>query len=87
MPTATGNFAVAGVGFQPTAVIHLHTGSGFTAAPPASAANSGFGLGVMDFGGTQWATEMFAVDGAAAGDTQRAQATDAAIYTIDSGLA
>src|SRR6185369_5838165 len=63
------------------------TGSGFTATPPASAANSGFGLGVMDFGGTQWATEMFATNGAAGGDTQRGQQTDAAIFTIDSGLA
>jgi subtilisin-like proprotein convertase family protein len=86
MPTATGNFAVTGIGFQPTAVIHIHTGSGFTATPPASAVNSGFGLSVMDFGGTQWATEMFSVNGTTGGDTQRAQATDAAIYTIDSGL-
>ena len=31
MPNATGNIAVTGVGFQPTAVIHLHTGSGFVA--------------------------------------------------------
>jgi peptidase C25-like protein len=86
MATATGNHAVTGVGFQPTAVIHLHTGSGFTATPPANAANSGFGLGVMDFGGAQWATEMFAADAATAGDTQRAQTTAAAIYTIDNGL-
>ncbi|MGH9144342.1 MAG: C25 family cysteine peptidase [Vicinamibacterales bacterium] len=86
MPTSTGQVSVTGVGFQPTAVIHLHTGSGYTATPPANAANSGFGLGVMDFGGTQWATEMFAANAGASGDTQRAQATDAAIYTIDNGL-
>ena len=38
MPIVTGNFSVTGVGFQPTAVIHLHTGSGFTATPPANGA-------------------------------------------------
>ncbi len=86
MPTAVGNVSVTGTGFQPTAVIHLHTGSGFTATPPANATNSGFGLGVMDFGGTQWATEMFAADAQAGGDTQRAQATDAAILAIDDAL-
>ena len=63
MPAATGNLASYGIGFQPTAVIHLHTGSGFIATPPASAINSGFGLGVMDFGGTQWSTEMFSANG------------------------
>lgn len=86
MPTAVGTVAVTGVGFEPTAVIHLHTGSGFTFTPPANGPNSGFGLGVMDFGGTQWATEMFAADSQSPGDTQRNQATDAAIYTIDNGL-
>jgi hypothetical protein len=86
MPTAVGNVSVTGTGFQPTAVIHLHTGSGFVATPPASAVNSGFGLGVMDFGGTQWATEMFAANGTGGADTQRAEATDAAIYTIANDL-
>ena len=86
MPTAVGTVSVNTIGFQPTAVIHLHTGSGYTATPPANGPNSGFGLGVMDFGGTQWATEMFAANGMAGGDTQRAQTTDAAIFTIDNGL-
>ena len=86
MKTSTGNKAVTGVGFKPTAVLHLWAGSNLTATPPASATNAAFGFGVMDFSGHQWATAILSQNGTATSDTQRVQQTDAALYAPSSSL-
>ncbi|MEP6593303.1 MAG: hypothetical protein ABJC51_06400, partial [Acidobacteriota bacterium] len=86
MATATGNQSVAGVGFQPNAVIHAHGTHGFVSAS-GSIPNAGFGLGAMDADGDQWASSFLTIDNAATSDTQRDQRTDAAIYTFDNSLA
>ena len=83
----TGNQAVTGIGFQPNAVIHAHGTHAFTAALPSSVAGGGFGLGVMDADGDEWALSELTVDGVGTSDTQRGQQTDASIYTFNSGLA
>jgi hypothetical protein len=86
MATAPGNQSVTGIGFQPNVVIHAHTGSSFTTAPPASLTEGAFGLGVMDADGDQWALTHFTVDNANSADTQRGQQTDASIYAINGAL-
>jgi hypothetical protein len=79
-PGALGLKAVAGVGFQPDVVFHFHSGWFFTAAPPATITNAGFGLGVMDRAGGQCANHIRASDAKNPSLTARAQRTDAALY-------
>ncbi len=87
MSTVTGNQAVTGVGFQPSAVIHAHGTHAFTAASPASIPGAGFGLGAMDADGDQWASSFLTVDNTATSDTQRGQRTDSAVFAFDASLA
>ncbi len=87
MGTGTGNRSVTGVGFQPNAVIHAHGTQAFTAALPANIAGAGFGLGVMDADGDQWASTIYSVDASGTSDTQRGQQTDSAIYAFNNALA
>ena len=79
MKTSPGNQAITGVGFQPDVVLHMHAGNGFTSSVPASQASAGFGLGVMDADGDQWANAIFSLDGQGTSDTQVGQQTDACI--------
>ena len=87
MRTTTGNRSVTGVGFQPNVVIHAHAGFDFTAAPSASATAGGFGLGVMDTDGDQWAYNLYTRDAVGTSDTQRGQQTNACIFAFNQTLA
>jgi len=82
----TGNKAVTGVGFQPTVVLHAHAGS-FSGELDSTVPSLMLGLGVMDFGGGQWANAVTSIDAVATSDTQRGQQTDAAIFDISNALA
>ncbi len=85
MSTATGNSPVTGVGFQPSAVVHLYAGVGLSSPPPSSSDESGLGLGVMDSSGGQWATEARSSPTSAPTVTARGQATDAALLCVGAG--
>ncbi len=82
MRTSPGPQLVAGFGFQPSAVIHIHANSGLTGAPPSMTGAGGFGMGVVDSAGSQWATSTFS-NPASPTDTQRGQQTNATIYAIN----
>jgi hypothetical protein len=79
-PTTASLKTVAGVGFQPDVVLHFHSGWFFTAAPPATITNAGFGLGMMDRSGSQCAVHVRASDAKNPTLTARAQRTDASLY-------
>jgi len=79
-PTSASVKAVAGVGFMPEVVVHLHSGWFFTATPPATITNAGFGLGMMDRAGGQCAIHVRASDMKNPTLTARAQRTDASVY-------
>ncbi len=83
MPTVTGNRVVAGIGFQPDAVLLAHAGSGFTNPIPSSIEQVGFGLGAFDAAGRQWANTVFCGTGSAQSDTQRSQLANAALLAIN----
>lgn len=75
----TGNTAVTGAGFLPSAVLHL------TGAHTASA-SSCFGVGAMDAAGGQWATATTFNDGQGTiGGTRRLQSTSAALMILSTG--
>ena len=83
MRTTTGARNVAGVGFQPDVVFHAHGGHTFTGALNTNLAGGGFGLGVMDFDGDEWAFANFTSDGVGTSATARGQRTDASIYSFN----
>lgn len=80
-PTATGNKAVTGVGFQPDCVLHAGSRQG---SVPNSAAGAYFGLGVMEKNGNQWANAFFSANGLNPSNTYRYQRTDKCFATIAS---
>jgi hypothetical protein len=84
MRNSTGNQSVTGIGFQPDVVINVHCGDGFTALGSITAV--GFGLGVMDNWGNQWAAYVYSRDNAGTSDTQRGQQTNASIFAFDRSL-
>jgi hypothetical protein len=79
-PTAPGQKAITGLGFQPETVLHLYAGAAFVNAPPYSQSSGVIGIGAMDKTGAQWAIQ--ASDASAQNPTMasRAQRNDAAIY-------
>lgn len=85
MPFSTGHHAVTGIGFRPNVVLHAHA-NGFSTTIPNSTPSAGFGLGVMDADGDEWALSFFSLDDAGFSDTQRIQQTDANLVTIFNSL-
>lgn len=84
VPASTGDQAVTGVGFQPTAVLHFLTH--IAAAMPASAASSVLGYGAMD-ASHQWSFGVTDVDGRATVDRSRQiSSTDRCLFTIRTGI-
>ncbi|HMI86570.1 MAG TPA: hypothetical protein VK550_20895, partial [Polyangiaceae bacterium] len=87
-PTAPGQKAVTGVGFQPEAVLHFYVGAAFTNAPPSSQNSAVIGVGAMDKTGAQWAIQTSDADSQNPTVGSRAQRNDAAIYMYtDTGSA
>ena len=84
-PTATGNRAVTGIGFQPETVLHFYGGAALLGPPPSSTFNGIFGLGVMNKNGGQWATQISDWDANNPTLTSRGQQTDAAIFMYADG--
>jgi hypothetical protein len=82
-PGATGPVSITGIGFAPNLVFNIHAyGSIGCGCPTFPILHGGFGLGVMDAGGEQWATTFWNADGGAKTNTQRGQQTNAALYAI-----
>lgn len=80
-PTATGNKAVAGVGFTPDVVLHASYGN--PSAVPSSLANHSLGFGSMDASGGQWTNALHSTDALATSDTGRYQRTDKTIAVLN----
>ena len=84
-PTAVGNQSLSGIGFQPDVVLHAHSG-GISTALPVSGPHAGFGIGVMNSVGEQWANQAVAFDAQGTSATERVQQTTASIYSMDGSL-
>jgi len=94
--SASSNSTVTQTGatFQPDLVLNMNHGFGMgfssiggVVSSNITAANAGFGLGVMDAGGNQWTTGFLSVDSAGTMDTQRGQQTNATFYSFNGTLA
>ncbi len=81
--TATNPYEVTGVGFQPTAVIHMAIGDSITGAAPQSAAAWHLGMGVMDASGNQWGNMVAGDDAVTTTNTARAMMSDASLVFIN----
>ena len=79
-PTAAGQKAVTGVGFQPEAVLHFYAGAAFVATPPANQGAGVLGLGAMDKTGAQWSMQGGDANAADTTLTSRGQRINSAIY-------
>jgi hypothetical protein len=82
-PTAPGNRAVTGLGFQPSAVLNFHTGYTVTAPPPFAKVSATCGMGFMDSVGSQWTWGVIAIDSASPTQAGRVQVTDSCLYAWD----
>jgi hypothetical protein len=82
--TATGNLAITGVGFRPTAAIHLHDGRESVTVPSVGG-DAHIGLGVADSNaaGSQWYVFERANDNTPAGATFSESDDDALVWKMD----
>jgi hypothetical protein len=81
-PTMPASVNVAGAGFQPSAVLHMHAGHGFVSAPPAGDLDAALGIGVMEATGGQWSTATTSIDASGLADTQRGQKEGSALFAF-----
>ena len=84
-PTATGNKAVTGVGFQPGLVLHASDFENNTTLPHVET-SARFSMGAMDSAGNQWTNGFYSLDAVNPSDTQRFQRTNLALASIGAAL-
>jgi MYXO-CTERM domain-containing protein len=86
-PASPGDTPIDGVGFSPSAVIHLYGGAAVGTDPPVNEDDALIGIGVMDRNGGQWANQIFSLAHNLPSLSLRMHAGDACIYMFnDMGL-
>ena len=85
LPAVAGNQAVAGVGFEPDAVLFLNGIS--SAAWPVNSADLSVGFGAMDAAGNEWALHARSQNAQATSNTVRVARTDRCLVNITAAKA